>query len=409
MNICLAIISDTWAGAETVAHELARHLRDRGENVFIALNREIYDHYTDLENVRLINVGSLFRYTGLINACISPKVGIDEKQGPPDSFPGSFYLDAALREIYYKRIQSPLAQTMMLNKIDIIHSHLNAGIVLISNLPDDLGIPVVATLHGQSSADMVKRSRIGWLKSPVGSWRRERLIRSLGKARAITAVSDAELEAVNSCDIPVKDKSIVIPNGINVSEVQSNRSSTGLKGEFNLLFPGGARLVKGGDLIIAALPEVRRVLGGMHLYIAGEVPKNHALREMVAARGLDENVTFTGLLGVQEYRQMLNSVDLLVMPSREESFGIAFLEAMALGKPVIGSNRGGVPTVVKDGRNGVLVEPAPDQIAEAIIYLYRNVEERQEMSRNSLGDVTAFDWGDIVGRYIALYREIESG
>jgi len=407
MNIGLVIISDAWAGAETVVHELARHLRARGENICVISNQEILTYYTDLENVRLLNAGSFFRTADLIRACISPRIEMDAPKGQPNAFMGSFYLNALLREIYFKRVRSSLARIVVSNKFDIIHSNLNAGIVLISNLPLNLGIPVIATLHGQSVAGMTKRSYSGWLTSPVASWRRERLSKALDKADRVTAVSQAEISIVENCDIPLKGRAVVIPNGVNVAEIRSFSSSVmPLKGKFNLLFPGGAKFVKGGDLVIEALSKVKTEINGMHLYIAGDVPQNHSLRRLVAASVLDEQVTFTGFLGIREYRQLLNSVDLLVMPSREESFGIVFLEAMALGKPVIGGDTGGIPEVVQNGRNGILVKPEPGQIAEAILYLHANKDARQEMSENNLKDVVRFDWSNIIDLYIGLYKSI---
>lgn len=408
MNVCLAIISDAWAGAETVVHELAKHLRDKGENVYVLVNQEISQYYTDLEDVRLLNAGALFRTTGLCRACMSPRVGTEAKEDFPNLFPGSFYLNAFLREIYYKRVRSRLAHTIVNNEIDIIHSHLNAGIVLVSNLPDNLDIPFVATLHGQTVAGMRRKSLIGWWTSPVASWRRERLGRALEKAAKVTAVSNAELDMVENCDILLKGKSVVIPNGVNVREIQSSVSSIArLKGEFNLLFPGGAKFYKGGDLLIKALPKVKRLVSGIHLYIAGNVPRGHQLRRIAITAGLEKHVTFTGFLMPGEYRQLLNSVDLLVMPSREESFGIVFLEAMALGKPVIAGKTGGIPEVIENGRNGVLVDPDPDRVAEAILYLYENDDVRQAMSENNLRDVAGFDWTNIIQRYIDLYKEVK--
>lgn len=407
MNICLVIISSGWAGAETVVHELARHLRGRDETVCVLLNQEIFKHYTDLENVKLLNAGSFFRSAELLEACVSPQIKQEAHDKSPDSYLGSFYLNAFLREIYFRRVRSRLAQSMTERKFDVIHTNLNAGSILISNIQDTLSVPVIATLHGQSVADMHKSSALEWLSSPVASFRRERLKRALGRATKITAVSHAELDTVEACEIPVKAKATVIPNGINISEIQSSATSVvPLKGSFNLLFAGGAMSYKGGDLLIRALLEVTKQIEGVHLYMGGDVPRNHSLRKMVTGTGIDTYVTFTGFLEIREYRELLSSVDVLVMPSREESFGIALLEAMALGKPVIGTNVGGIPEVVKNERNGILVEPNPAGIAKAITYLYENKQLRQEMGRNNLQDVARFDWNSVVGQYIDLYRSV---
>jgi len=134
----------------------------------------------------------------------------------------------------------------------------------------------------------------------------------------------------------------------------------------------------------------------MHLYVAGDVPRNHVLRRLVVANNLEKDVTFTGFLNVQDYRRLLRSVDALVMPSREEGFGIVFLEAMALGKPVIAGNTGGVPELIENGRNGLLVELDSERIAAAIISLYKGQELRDRLIRNSLSDLPGFEWKNIV-------------
>lgn len=230
----------------------------------------------------------------------------------------------------------------------------------------------------------------------------------LNKVDKVTHVSAYFMaNAFENFGAALKDKSTVIYNGINLSEIQDGSKSTlKLKGKFSLLFPGGAKWAKGGDLLIAALAKVRQEIPDIHLYIALNVPQNHLLRKMVTNLGLEQNVTFAGFLPKQEYRKLLNSVDILVMPSREEAFGVAYLEAMALGKPIIAGNTGGIPEVVKDRRNGTLVEPEPRQIAKAILYLCQHEDVRKEMSQNNLQDVVGFDWGPISDQYIKLYREI---
>lgn len=407
MNIYQVIISEGWGGAETVVHELARHLSDKGENVYILSNQEILKYYTNLVNVKLLNVGPLFNTNALIKACILPQIHSGAQEKIKHSTARPSYLNALLREIYFKRLRAKLIQNIIDNRIDIIHTHLNIGIVAISDLLNDLCIPIIGTLHGQSFPSVRRSKFLEWLTSPVVDWRREQVRKALRKVDKVTSVSKAELDIIRSWDITLLNNCVIIPNGVNVREIQGSlTSATALKGEFNLLFPGGAKYVKGGDLLVKALPKVKEQIGSIHLYIAGNVPQNHQLRRIALDNKLEKHVTFTGFLGIKEYRQLLNSVDLLVMPSREDAFGIVFLEAMALGKPVIGGNTGGIPEVVKNGRNGILVKPDPHQIAEAILCLYQNMALRQEISDNNLRDISKFDWRGIVEQYTDLYRTV---
>jgi glycosyltransferase involved in cell wall biosynthesis len=405
MNICLVIISDGWAGAETVVHELARHLRDRGENVSIILNEEIRHYYSDLENVRLFNIGALFSVRGLARSILSPGVGRESTAPLGKPFPGRAYLTTLLREeVCYPRLENRIVQNIRDNDVDILHAHLTTAIVLASGLRRRLDIPFIGTLHGTTVRGLEQPQGIRWLLLPSISWKRRRLAKALGKADVLTAVSDFELGAVENCGIPIRHKSTVIPNGINLLEIQKTKPPVStLKGGFKLLFPGGGRLVKGGDLLIKALPKVKEQIPTVHLYVAGEVPQGHVMRRMAAAGSLADSITFVGLLGTTEYRQLLRSVDALVMPSREEGFGIAFLEAMALGKPVIAGNIGGVTGIIENGRNGLLVEPDPSRIADAIVLLHERQDIRQEMVRNGMDYVAGFDWSSISRRYIQLY------
>jgi glycosyltransferase involved in cell wall biosynthesis len=200
---------------------------------------------------------------------------------------------------------------------------------------------------------------------------------------------------------------VVISNGINLADIQRGSSQKSeLKGEFKLLFPGGSKFVKGGDLLVTAMATLKGKIPNIHLYIALDVPKSHLLRRMVQQYGLEENVTFSGFLPIHDYRRLLNSVDVLVMPSRGEAFALACLEAMALGKPIVATKVGGIPDVVIHGRNGLLVNPNPDEIAQAILELHRNEELRRKMESNNLQDVAVFDWSGIVDQYLKVDSDL---
>jgi len=97
-------------------------------------------------------------------------------------------------------------------------------------------------------------------------------------------------------------------------------------------------------------------------------------------------------------------VDVLCMPAREEAFGMVFLEAMAMRKPIIATDLGGIPEVVTEGRNGLLVRPEPEPIASALITLFRDDELRSSIERNDAVDVERFTWDVTVAGYIESYQ-----
>lgn len=403
MNICLVLISDGWGGAETVVYELARHIRDKGENVSIILNQEMLKYYADLESVKFFNIGPLYPPKSIIP--------IKERTSQKHNLSHRvlsllyFYLDELLRYHHYKIVQNKVMQFLSDTHTDVVHAHMAEASFLVYNL-EDLKIPTIMTSHGEYM--LAGTIPVHLLMSPVIKWKTRKFKKALTKTNKITDVSIYMLNTYGKklC-IPLKDRSVVIPNGVNISDVQDSLGSTlKLKGEFNLLFPGGPKWAKGVDLVVTSLAKVKQQIPDIHLYITRNVPQNHLLRKVVTNLELEQNVTFSGFLPIQKYRSLLNSVDLLVMPSREEAFGIVYLEAMALGKPIVAANTGGIPEVVKDDRNGILVEPEPDQIAEAILQLYKDENMLHQICHNNLLDVAKFDWRLITDQYIELYREI---
>jgi len=94
----------------------------------------------------------------------------------------------------------------------------------------------------------------------------------------------------------------------------------------------------------------------------------------------------------EQLREYYKKADIFAMPSTIESFGIALLEAMNYGLPLIGSNAGGIPEVIEDGKNGFLIEPKkPKILAEKIRTLFTDGKLRKEMGENSYKTVKKFD------------------
>ena len=139
---------------------------------------------------------------------------------------------------------------------------------------------------------------------------------------------------------------------------------------------------KGHDMVVQALVEIKKKFPEVLYLIVGEGPNRKYLEDLVVSLNLSDNVTFTGEVpGVIDYLDLCN---VFVMASREEDgvegFGIVFLEAMARGKPVIGSRHGGVPEVISDGVSGYLVNPHDVyEIATTIIRLLSDSTAAREM------------------------------
>ncbi|MBN2098743.1 MAG: glycosyltransferase family 4 protein [Dehalococcoidia bacterium] len=406
MNICFVLLSGEWGGAETAVYELARHLRAKGESVSIVLNRETYEQYSDLEGVRLLSIGALYPPDSAFSFLL--KVGRGRSLLSRALSLPSPYLDEIARRLCLRKTRREVVQWLSNDHTDIVSPILEDSVPLVSRMAHELKtlrIAAIAMVAGEGN--LRGTEPVHPLLRPIAKWKAREFRKALQKMDKVIGPSAFMLPAWEAQGASLAGRYAVIPNGVNLSDIQrSMGSALKLKGRFNLLFPGGAKFIKGGDLVVRALPAVRKEIPEFHLYVAWDVPHDHRIRRMVADMGLDDSVSFVGFLNKDEYRRLLSSVDALVMPSRDEAFGIVFLEAMALGKPVVASSAGGIPEVVRDGRNGILVRPDPDQIASAIVRLYRDEGLRTEMSQNNLQDVTKYDWSRIVDEFMRVYREV---
>lgn len=210
-----------------------------------------------------------------------------------------------------------------------------------------------------------------------------------------------------------EEKIEVIPNGVNVEEfnisdeeVERVRKKYGLKGVV-VMFAGTVtprkgvlHLIKAGE-ILSDKDVLFLIVGNLNL------DKEYAEKVMEYAKSRGVNAKFTGFVPYEDLKALYSACDIFVLPSLEEGHGIVLTEAMASGKPLIGSKVGGIPMQIKDGWNGFLVEPGNEkQLAEKIRYLIENEEERKRMGKNSrkLAE-EEFDWSRIAERYLKVYEE----
>ena len=127
---------------------------------------------------------------------------------------------------------------------------------------------------------------------------------------------------------------------------------------------------------------------------------------IIRERGIEDRIRFTGFR--TDIGDLIQSLDIIVYPSiAPESFGLSILEGMFLGKPVIASKIGGVPEIIEDGVTGILIEPNhPEQIADRILYLFRNEEICDRIGQTAREVVRKkFPMGNYVGAMENAFRE----
>jgi N-acetyl-alpha-D-glucosaminyl L-malate synthase BshA len=168
------------------------------------------------------------------------------------------------------------------------------------------------------------------------------------------------------------------------------------------------RKVKNLPVILDVFCEVRRRVPS-RLVLIGDGPEREAVERRAAELGITGDVLF---LGDQEYiGGILPEADVFLLPSEHESFGLAALEAMACGVPVVGSRIGGLPEVIVDGETGFLCSPHDVGCMRELVLALLNDENR----RRDVGAaarkraVEKFSRERVVDEYIAAYQRLLEG
>ncbi len=398
MNVCFVLISDGWGGGENIVRQTITSLIEKDINVSIIINNEIKEYFEDL-NVRMLNLGSLFDSKSLIKMILNPNTSLISVNPNAVKF-----LNILLIFIYFYRVKKRIRSFLTANKVDIIHSHIEYSDILcyIFNKPHDEYI-WLSNIHGPWFSLFNRDSKFSFISNFFIIKYLKKAFKKMSKIVFVSKYLYEEFKQIFG-DL-ITEKGVIILNGINTTNINKQKS-VNLKEGFNILFPGGPKLIKGGDILIKAVKDLIKEIPELNLYIALEVPPNSLIRQLVKDYSLENHVNFVGFLKPDKYMAFLNSMDLLVMPSRREAFGVAYLEAMALGVPIVASNVGGGAEIIKDNRNGILTSPDPHEVTNAILTLYNDDELRERISKNNLHDIHNYEWALTVENYIVLYNKL---
>ncbi len=179
-----------------------------------------------------------------------------------------------------------------------------------------------------------------------------------------------------------------------------------------ILFVGVLFPHKGVKHLIEAMPEVIKGKQDAKLHIVGEGPDRNSLEKNVGKLGLSKSIVFQGRVESEKLRELYNQANFVVVPSVwKEQFGIVGLEAMASGRPVVGSNIGGIPEWLIDGKTGFLTKPGNSKdIAEKISWLLENQEKSLNFGRNGRHSVLKkYSPETIFPKLFEVYEEVVGG
>ncbi|NJE61208.1 glycosyltransferase family 4 protein [Thermococcus sp. 21S7] len=290
---------------------------------------------------------------------------------------------------------------------DITHGHsvYSPIAVGVSNLSSGIrGVPSLITDH----------SFLG--DSPMNPINIALLRLSLQKVDGFIAVSRAvENDLRSILGRSLGDREIhTIPNGIDTGfwrpagNREEKKEELGLNG---LVITTTSRLTKRKRIhvipLIAARLETRE---DVNFVIIGDGPERGNIERLIRRYGVDDRVRLVGKLPRENVRDYLQATDVYFSPTIYEAFGIAALEALACGVPVVANNHGGISEVVRHGETG-LVSQDDAELLRNLEFLLENPEVRRAMGRRARKSVEEeFSWEVVVKNILRVYRlTIERG
>ena len=280
------------------------------------------------------------------------------------------------------------------NKIDILHSHSRTTQVLGCLLSRKTGIPHISTCHG-----FFKKR---WSRKIFPCW-----------GKKVIAISEQVRDHLRD-DFKVEENSIrLIHNGIDTEKFKAQSEERKAQIKDNLGLGDGpvvgivARLsdVKGHKYLIEAMNMVLKKEPGAQLLMVGEGREKKELVSLVQSLGMEKNVFFVS--SVNDTKDLISIMDLFVMPSLKEGLGLSLMEAKASGLAVIGSDVGGIRSLIQNNSNGLLVRAADTAaLSCAILELLQDPKRRIFLGHNARAFIKYnFSAEQMVSQTEEFYRE----
>ncbi|MBU2576879.1 MAG: glycosyltransferase family 4 protein [Nanoarchaeota archaeon] len=286
-------------------------------------------------------------------------------------------------------------------KYDVVHSHGYNRYLSEFGISDLSGkVPTVFSPHGFIHT---KKHRFAKKIHDLFIGRR------IGKADVCTALTKLDLKDYARLRV-AQEKIIELPNGVDtkrykkvdVKRVAALKKKYGLD-KNTLLYVGRIHKSKGLQYVVKAIKEL-----DCKLFIVGpDGGYKEELVKQIKEEAVEEKVVFSGAINDEDLVAAYHASDIFVLFSEWEGFGLVVIEAMATGKPVIVSDRGSLPFLVNEGRNGFIVHfPNVNKLKERIESLLGEKDKAKSIGNFGKNFVKKYDWGEIVNQTLNIYKKI---
>lgn len=302
---------------------------------------------------------------------------------------------------YDVRVGSAIRRLLERKRFDLIHAHNESAAPVVAQVAQAAGIPALTTLHG---IDMCPR----YMQAPAQRVRFRTALNAMDRVILVGEPLREFFAALTQRD----DHFRIVPNGFfppsaelcTVSEARRR-----LEGRIELISVSNLHEGKGIDINLDALALLAgRGFTGWRYRVVGDGDQRSALEAKVRALGLAQSVEFLGARPHEEVYRLLSGADVFILPSYREAFGIAYVEAMALGLLAVGVRGQGPGAFVRDGETGFLVPPRDaEAMATCLQKVFAQPMQCREMARGGRSEVwDRWTWESHARHLIGVYEEV---
>lgn len=370
-------------GVATFSRNLARGLADRGHEVMVIAPSQTSKRFKEIDDNHVVIRTASVPFLPYQNFRISPTPGREVKNAIEEFDP------------------------------DVIHIQMLMWIGQAAmKYGNKAGVPIVTTNHAMPENLMDNVVLLAPIARPINYMLTQYGARFHSKADYVTLPTQSAIDMFNATD-KVKVPMEAVSNGINLTRFTPGTPSADLYDRFELpkdvpiiTFVGRLDAEKHIFVLINAFKRVLEKHPA-HLLIMGDGQEAVNLKEQSYELGIKEHVTFTGRVS-EEDKELLHQVGtVFAMPSPMELQSIATLEAMASGQPVVAVAAGALGELCQNERNGLLFELDNDaQMAENILAIISNPEDRKRMSKESLAIAKTHDLNTTLERFEQIYESL---
>jgi glycosyltransferase involved in cell wall biosynthesis len=395
-----------WGGVGTYTFELTRHLPKNVEIHVLTPRRKSFGRQK------------------VLNSGINPieYLGSNVHIHYISTATGSFMYNANFQYACFRQIPKLVKE----ERIDIVHSHqahMSDLLLMFRKLPSKTIVTVHTTIRFQRAATIASRLKTSELEnSEIATFLLYPFLR---------VAEELYIKRNNTCITPsffmakwLRDNysSIanvaVIPNCLDLPDVSHHAETTPLIEKIIpqdlldkriILYSGRLLAMKGVDVLVNAIPKISRIAGKGELLFVFAGPGNYGkYKTKLDNLNVKSNYIFAGPVSRETIMSLIKKSEIVVVPSYNENCPYAVLEPMAYGKPVVASNVGGIPEIITDGLDGLLIKPGhPEMLADKIALLLAETPMKNLLGQRAKTKIAnKFSWQANISKYLKCYSEV---